>query len=161
MLDFWRRLIELQRAAVLKGDKLLKVMIGVAAVLLLATVGIGAFIAGRETKSERRQVVSGEPGQFDYRVLNEIRELLDRYYVRPDNLDDKALFEGAVNGMLGILNDTGTFYVTPEDFQTSTTLTGQFDGIGATVSQQNNEIVIVAPIKGTPAEKAGLKSGDV
>ncbi|HWO73814.1 MAG TPA: S41 family peptidase, partial [Dehalococcoidia bacterium] len=47
------------------------------------------------------------------------------------------------------------------DFQTSTTLTGQFDGIGATVSQQNNEIVIVAPIKGTPAEKAGLKSGDV
>ena len=161
MLDFSRISLRQAEAAVLKRDRLLKVLIGLTAVLLLAAVGVGAFIAGRETRPEGSPVVSGQPGQFDYQVLNEIRELLDRYYVRPDNLDDQALFEGAVNGMLGILNDTGTFYVTPEDFQTSTTLTGQFDGIGATVSQQNNEIVIVSPIKDTPAEKAGLKSGDV
>jgi C-terminal processing protease CtpA/Prc len=51
--------------------------------------------------------------------------------------------------------------MTPEDFQTDTTLTGSFEGIGATVSSQNNEIVIVAPIKDTSAEKAGLKGGDV
>jgi carboxyl-terminal processing protease len=93
-------------------------------------------------------------------VLNEIRSLLGRYYVRPENIDDQTLFEAAVNGMLGVLNDTGTFYVTPEDYQTSTTLTGSFEGIGATVSQQGGDIVIVAPIKGTPAEQAGLVSGD-
>jgi carboxyl-terminal processing protease len=63
--------------------------------------------------------------------------------------------------MLGLLNDKGTYYMTPEDFQTDTTLTGSFEGIGATVSSQNNEIVIVAPIKDTAAEKAGLKGGDV
>ena len=142
------------------GDRVTKILIGLAAVLVLAIVGIGAFVAGRETKEEPRRVVSTEQGEFDYSVLNEIRSLLDRYYVRPDNLDDQSLFEAAVNGMLGILNDTGTFYVTPEDFQTSTTLTGQFEGIGATVAQQGGDIVIVAPIKGTPAEQAGLASGD-
>ena len=93
-------------------------------------------------------------------MLNEVRELLDQYYVRPENLDDQSLFEAAVNGMLAILNDTGTFYVTPDDYQTSTTLTGSFEGIGATVSAQGNDIVIVAPIEDTPAARAGLVSGD-
>jgi carboxyl-terminal processing protease len=142
------------------GDRVTKVLVGLAVVLVLAIIGIGAFVAGRETKSSQPRAVTSEPGDFDYRVLNEIRSLLGRFYVRPENIDDQTLFEAAVNGMLGVLNDTGTFYVTPEDYQTSTTLTGSFEGIGATVSQQGGDIVIVAPIKGTPAEQAGLVSGD-
>ena len=142
------------------GDRVTRVLVGLAVILVLAIIGIGAFVAGRETKSEQQRIVSSDPADFDYRVLNEIRSLLGRYYVRPENIDDQTLFEAAVNGMLGVLNDTGTFYVTPEDYQTSTTLTGSFEGIGATVSQQGGDIVIVAPIKGTPAEQAGLESGD-
>ncbi|HEY7465885.1 MAG TPA: S41 family peptidase [Dehalococcoidia bacterium] len=142
------------------GDRVTKVLVGLAVVLVLAIIGIGAFVAGRETKAGPSRVVTSDPSDFDYRVLNEIRSLLGRYYVRPENIDDQTLFEAAVNGMLGVLNDTGTFYVTPEDYQTSTTLTGSFEGIGATVSQQGGDIVIVAPIKGTPAEQAGLVSGD-
>jgi carboxyl-terminal processing protease len=142
------------------GDRVTKVLVGLAVILVLAIIGIGAFVAGRETKSQQPRVVASDPADFDYRVLNEIRSLLGRYYVRPENIDDQTLFEAAVNGMLGVLNDTGTFYVTPEDYQTSTTLTGSFEGIGATVSQQGGDIVIVAPIKGTPAEQAGLVSGD-
>jgi carboxyl-terminal processing protease len=141
---------------------MIKVLLGMAAILVVVIVGIVAFVAGRETGSDNSPAVaSGEAGTFDYRVLNEIKQMLERHYVRPENIDEESLFEAAVNGMLSILNDTGTFYVTPGDFQTSTTLTGSFDGIGATVSSQNNEIVIVAPIKNTPAERAGLRSGDV
>ena len=148
--------------ASIKSDRLLKVLLGVAAVLVVALVAVGGFVAGRAIESDDNNAVAGnENPDFDYSVLNEIRALLDRYYVRPENLDDQSLFEAAVNGMIGILNDSGTFYVTPDDFQTSTTLTGSFDGIGATVSQQGGDIVIVAPIKDTPAEKAGLKSGDI
>ena len=143
------------------GDRTIKLLAGVAAVLVLVVVAIGAFMLGRENAADdSSDLISSEPGAFDYDVLNEIRSLLDRYYVRPENLDDQSLFEAAVNGMLGILNDTGTFYVTPEDYQTSTTLTGSFEGIGATVSAQGSDIVIVAPIKDTPAERAGLVSGD-
>ena len=141
---------------------MIKLLTGLAALLVLAVVAIGAFMLGREDGSDDgAELVSGEASTYDYAVLNEIRELLDRYYVRPENLDDQSLFEAAVNGMLAILNDSGTFYVTPEDFQTSTTLTGSFEGIGATVSAQGSDIVIVAPIKETPAERAGLVSGDV
>ena len=141
---------------------MIKMLLGMAAVLLVVIVGIVAFVAGRESGSDSRPAAASSDGNsFDYRVLNEIRDMLERHYVRPENVDEQSLFEAAINGMLGILNDTGTFYVTPEDFQTSTTLTGSFDGIGATVSSQNGEIVIVAPIKNTPAERAGLTSGDV
>jgi carboxyl-terminal processing protease len=144
------------------SDKVVKILAGLAAVLVLVVVAIGAFMLGRENGSDdNTQVVTSEPGAYNYDVLNDIRSLLGRYYVRPENLDDQALYEAAINGMLGILNDTGTFYVTPEDYQTSTTLTGSFDGIGATVSAQGTDIVIVAPIKDTPAERAGLVSGDV
>ena len=144
------------------GDLMIKLLASLAALLVLAVVAIGAFMLGRQDGSDDGgEFVSGEGGTYDYAVLNEIRELLDRDYVRPENLDDQSLFEAAVNGMLAILNDTGTFYVTPEDYQTSTVLTGSFEGIGATVSSQGSDIVIVAPIKETPAERAGLVSGDV
>lgn len=154
--------VEDEQPAKSSGDMTVKVLTGLAAVLILVVVAVGAFLLGREDGSgETTQVVAGEPVDFDYAVLNEVRALLDQYYVRPENLDDQSLFEAAVNGMLAILNDTGTFYVTPDDYQTSTVLTGSFEGIGATVSAQGNDIIIVAPIEDTPAARAGLVSGDV
>lgn len=144
-----------------RGDKLTKVLIGLAGALLVVIIALGAFFLGRETSSEARSTSVNAPTDFDYAILNEIRQILGKDYVKQENLDDQSLFEAAVNGMLGVLNDKGTYYMTPDDFKTDTTLTGSFEGIGATVSQQNNEIVIVSPIKDTAAEKAGLKSGDV
>jgi carboxyl-terminal processing protease len=134
-------------------------------VLFVVIVGVGAFALGREsgdsTSEAAPAATNEEDGRFDYGLLNEVRDLLDRYYVRPENLDDQSLFEAAVNGMLDILSDSGTYYVPPELHQTSTLLTGAFEGIGATISQDGDQIVIVAPIRDTPAERAGLVSGDV
>ncbi|HLF79921.1 MAG TPA: S41 family peptidase [Dehalococcoidia bacterium] len=144
-----------------RGDRLTKLLVILAGGLVLAIIALGAFFVGRESKSEARPISSAASGDFDYSLLNQIRQVLGKDYVKQENLDDQALFEAAINGMLGLLNDKGTYYMTPEDFQTDTTLTGSFEGIGATVSAQNNEIVIVSPIKDTAAEKAGLKSGDV
>ncbi len=145
-----------------RSDRVIKVLLGLAAVLIVVIVGIAAFVAGRDSKSNNSATAttSSTGSQFNYDELNQIHDLLEKYYVQPENLDNQALFEAAVNGMLGLINDAGTYYVNPDDFKLSTTLTGSFDGIGATVASQNNEIVIVAPIKGTPAEKAGLVSGD-
>jgi carboxyl-terminal processing protease len=141
------------------GDKLVRILMVVAALLVVGVVGVGAFLIGRG--SDNTSSASAAAGDFDYSVLNQVHELLRRDYVKQDNLDDEALFEAAVNGMLDILNDHGTYYVTPTDHQLDTTLTGSFDGIGATISQYDNEIVIVAPIRDTPAERAGIVSGDV
>lgn len=103
---------------------------------------------------------SGSSGDIDFRALNQILGLLQDKYVDPDLIDQQTLYESAISGMLQTLSDTGTFYVDPETVQTSIGPSGSFEGIGATVSEQNGQIVIVAPIENTPAERAGLRAGD-
>jgi carboxyl-terminal processing protease len=109
---------------------------------------------------------NGDPGDValtdtDFDNLNQIYELLEDKYVEPDFVDRETLYQAAINGLLQSFPDTGTFYVDPVTVQTSTGPSGTFEGIGATVADQDGEIVIVAPIEDTPAERAGLLAGDV
>ncbi len=135
-------------------------------VLVVIAIPVGTFFAGRQTASSDS---SGTPAaetstsQYNYDILNQIWNILHREYAKQDNLDQQTLYEAAINGALNVLNDSGTYYVDPETFKvsTSTTLSGGFDGIGATISQQGTDIVIVKPIDNTPAAEAGLVSGDV
>lgn len=141
---------------------LTKAVFAGAAVLLLAAPVL-TFFVGRETAPDDKSVVVERVSDYDFNVLNEILEILHNDYAKQENLDDRTLYEAAIDGFLGVLNDSGTYYIDPETYRVSTTpvLSGGFDGIGATISAQDGEIVIVAPIKGTPAERAGLVSGDV
>jgi carboxyl-terminal processing protease len=97
----------------------------------------------------------------DFKNLNDIYNLLQAKYVDPNLVDHTTLYQAAINGMLQTFPDSGTFYVDPNTVKTSVGPSGKFDGIGATVASQNGQIVIVAPIEGTPAERAGIKAGDV
>jgi carboxyl-terminal processing protease len=100
-------------------------------------------------------------GEFDFSQLNQIMELLRDKYVDPDRVDNETLYQAAISGMLETLTDSGTFYIDPTTVRTSTGVSGSFEGIGATVSSENGEIVIVAPIENTPAQRAGIQPGDV
>jgi carboxyl-terminal processing protease len=70
---------------------------------------------------------------------------------------------GAIEGMLDSLGDKGhTRFLTPEDVKTEqSTLEGKFEGIGAELSIRDSRPTIVAPLEGSPAEKAGIVAGDV
>ncbi len=96
----------------------------------------------------------------DFKNLNDIYKILQSKYVDPSIVDRETLYQAAINGLLKTFPDSGTFYVDPNTVQTSVGPSGKFDGIGATVASQNGQIVIVAPIENTPAERAGLKAGD-
>lgn len=88
-------------------------------------------------------------------VFNQIRSA----YV--EEIDDRELFELAVQGMLSGL-DPHSVYLSKEDYsdlQTSTE--GQFSGIGIEVGREGSFIKVIAPIDGSPAEAAGLEAGDV
>jgi carboxyl-terminal processing protease len=138
-----------------------RVFLGVVTAALVVAACGAVFYAGRQSVTTQETVKTVPPDQaFDYQILNQVRQLLDRNYIRSKDLDNEALFDAAINGMLGSLNDKGTYYVTPDEFRNDTPISGFFDGIGATVSQQKDEVIIVAAIKGTPAEKAGLRAGD-
>ena len=87
-------------------------------------------------------------------------DLLHQNYV-DQPLDDTKLMQGAIRGMLGSLGDAHTLYMDPAQYtQANTSLSGQYDGIGAWVDATGDYLSIVSPMKGSPAEKAGLKSQD-
>ncbi len=87
--------------------------------------------------------------------------IISRDYVDQSKVDSTKLGRAAVKGMVDELNDPYTTYLDPDAYKlTITNQQGQFGGIGATVDARSNQIIIVAPIPGTPAEKAGIRPGD-
>ena len=77
------------------------------------------------------------------------------------NTPDTKLFYGAVAGVVNSLGDPYSVFFDPQTAkQFEQQLSGSFDGIGAEIGVKNNQLVIIAPLPGTPAEKAGIRSGD-
>ncbi|MGI9406201.1 MAG: S41 family peptidase [Hyphomicrobiaceae bacterium] len=97
-----------------------------------------------------------------YKQLDLFGDVLER--VRADYVekpDDTKLIETAINGMLASL-DPHSSYLNAKLFQDMQVQTrGEFGGLGIEVTMENNVVKVVAPIEGTPAEKAGLLSGDL
>ncbi len=143
----------------------LSVLLG--AVMLAFVFTLGYVInddesgTGSRASEQRDTTASDTPSAFDFETLDEIVDILEKEYVDQDQLDDQALYEAAITGLLGVLPDTGTFYIDPTSYQLSIGPSGAFEGIGATVQERDGEITIVRPIDGSPAEAAGIQSLDV
>lgn len=85
----------------------------------------------------------------------------DQYVEQP--LDDETLMRGAIRGMLDSLEDPHSTYLDPEEYETlNTQLQGEetYEGIGAWVDTTGDYLMIISPIPDSPAEKAGLRTGD-
>lgn len=93
--------------------------------------------------------------------LKNFREVIDEYFI--GDIDEQKLMDETIKGYVRGLDDPYSEYMTAEEwgkFKTNTM--GNYVGIGIYMSvDKNDNIVVVAPIKGTPAEKAGLQTGDV
>jgi len=95
-------------------------------------------------------------------LINTVYKLMKDKYVEPDKIDAQKLTEGALKGMVDALNDPHSAYMTKAQFEEfNTSLAGSFEGIGAYVGMDNGTVSVIAPIPGTPAEKAGIKAGDL
>lgn len=86
-------------------------------------------------------------------------QLLSQYF---EDIDESKLVEGALAGMVDAVGDPYTQYLdVTEATSLNDTISASFEGIGAEVMKQGDAIMIVSPIAGSPAEKAGLKPNDV
>ena len=86
-------------------------------------------------------------------------ELISTRYV--EDVDEEELLEGAIQGMLSTLDDPYSVYMDKDTAkQFSQALDSSFEGIGAEVGVKSGKVTIVAPFKGSPAEKAGLQPND-
>jgi carboxyl-terminal processing protease len=88
-------------------------------------------------------------------------QLINNDYLNNSSTSDQSKVYGAINGLVDSLNDPYSEFFSPSDSQKfQEDVQGSFSGIGAQLDTKNGPIIIAAPIKDSPAQKAGLKSGD-
>jgi carboxyl-terminal processing protease len=122
-------------------------------------IAIGIGITLGQGVFAKRDVQEGDLPLDDLRTFVEILNRVKSDYVEP--VKDKDLLENAIRGMLDGL-DPHSAYLSPDEFKEITVSTsGKFGGLGIEVQMQNGFVRVVAPIDDTPAQKAGVQSGDV
>ncbi len=99
---------------------------------------------------------------------SEVEEVIDRLqvdFIGRDDFSDEALRRAAVQGILDYIDDPYTAYLSPERHEAFLeSLRGEpsdFEGVGASITYEDNHVVILGPLPGSPAERAGLLPGDV
>jgi carboxyl-terminal processing protease len=127
-------------------------------VLVLAT-GFGAYMVGRS----QSPATLDEEDRKSVALYAEALDTVRNNYVDQKDIDPKKETYGAIEGMLDSLGDDGhTRFLTPEERkQNDQSLSGTYVGIGVQLEEKNGEVVVAAPIDGSPAEEAGISSDDV
>lgn len=103
------------------------------------------------------------PQTLNMNLFYDVLERVNRDYYDKSKIDSNKLLYGAISGALASLDDPYTSFFPPKqntDFKSQ--LSGEFSGIGAELGlTKDNKISVVAPLDGSPAQKAGIKSGDI
>jgi carboxyl-terminal processing protease len=95
-------------------------------------------------------------------TVEEAWDQLRAQYVEQDKLASENITASAIRGIIAALQDPHMAYMTAQEYNImQSSFQGSFEGIGATVGLRNDKLTIVAPIKDSPAEKAGIKAGDI
>jgi len=103
-----------------------------------------------------------QPGTVDFSLFWDAYSKLQQNFIDPSKITDQKIVYGAIEGMTKSLGDPYTDFFDPEQakmFQQD--LDGSFEGIGVEVGIKKDLLTVIAPLKGTPGQQAGLKSGDI
>lgn len=132
-------------------------------IFLPVFVGIVTFLAGVALTLMVVFAFLGrslQPQSSSFSKINSVYQTIKQNYYKP--VSSTKLINGAINGMIASLDDPFSEYLPKEDAtDLNTTISGSFGGIGASVKQDGNYVAVDAPVKNTPAAKAGLKTNDV
>ncbi|OLC41196.1 MAG: peptidase S41 [Nitrospirae bacterium 13_1_20CM_2_62_14] len=94
----------------------------------------------------------------ELKTFSEVLTQIQKHYV--EDVKPKDLVQGAIRGMLATL-DPHSAYMTPEMFKEIQVETkGEFGGVGIQIGIKDNRLAVIAPIEGTPAQRAGVRAGD-
>lgn len=122
---------------------------------IISTRRARSLVTNEEIPPERQQEVSFE-------TFWEVWSLLERDYLEPGDIKAEKMVNGAIGGMTSALGDPYTVYLPPAENQRSgEDLAGSFFGVGIELGYREGILAVVAPLKDTPAEQAGIKAGDL
>lgn len=107
--------------------------------------------------------VSDTSKNTDMNLFWQVWDTLDKNYVEKDKVDETEKVYGAVKGLVQSYNDPATIFLTPKETKEFNDLNSgkYFEGIGAELGYSDGSIIIVAPIDGSPAKEAGVRSRDL
>ena len=144
-------------------------------VSLALGVGVGMQIENHRLAADRSRIaqlfdagsgsgaIVGDPEDaVDLSILWSTWRLLQQYYIVPSDLHPDAMVFGAVRGLVDAVGDPYTLFMDPKETREfSESLAGTLEGIGAQLDMQDGAVVVVAPVRGSPAEAAGLLPQDI
>ena len=103
-----------------------------------------------------------QPGTIDFSLFWDAYNKLQQNFIDPSKINDQKIVYGAIEGMANSLGDPYTSFFDPQQAQRfQQDLSGSFEGIGVEIGIKKDMLTVIAPLKGTPGEQAGLKSGDI
>ncbi len=123
---------------------------------ILISFGLGFYFG-------KNQVVcqTCPPEDIDFSLFWETWKALEEKFVDKDKLDVQKMIYGAISGMVESLGDPYTVFFPPEDAKRfEEDVKGVFEGIGMEIGIRKDQLQVIAPLEGTPAQRAGLRSGD-
>ncbi len=104
---------------------------------------------------------TGKNPEIDFSPFWKAWNIVNEKYVSGDKIDEQKMIWGAVQGMVKSLDDPYTVFFPPEEKKLfESEVKGDFEGIGIEIGLRKNILTVIAPLKGTPAFKAGIKTGD-
>ena len=147
-----------------RGPWIRRAAISLALVLTFSVgIGVGRLALPASGSDGTATPAPSGGGSSDFGLIREAWETLHTKYVGADQLDDRALIYGAIDGMTEAVGDTGhTSFLTPEErVERSKDLSGKYVGIGVRIDVAEDGLpLIIGVFDGSPAEGAGLKEGD-
>ena len=134
-------------------------------VIVSAAFGAGFYFAkSRVPVAAPEGIINeelGKPENLDFSLFWEAWTKLEEKYVDNSKIDYKKMLYGAITGMADSLKDDYTVFFPPEDSKIfKEDVNGEFSGVGMEIGVKNSTLTVIAPIEGTPAERAGLMAGD-
>ena len=128
-------------------------------VFVLVTCGFFGMVFGQ--KITPAAASSGDTDVRDsLRQFTEVYNLVEQNYAEPVNAD-KAIYNGAIPGMLHVLDPHSNFFDPKAYALLREDQRGKYYGVGMTVGPRNNKVIVIAPFVGTPAYRAGIRPGDI
>lgn len=138
-------------------------------IALVVGLGGGYYLWGTRqpdpAQSLLKEVINqeeGKPDTVDFGIFWEVWNKLHEKYIDGAELDTQALVTGAIEGMVNAVGDPHTVYLEPvtnKKFQED--ISGEFSGVGMEIGIRDGRLTVISPIKDTPADRAGIKAGDI
>jgi carboxyl-terminal processing protease len=127
-------------------------------VLFLALCGFLGMVSAQKAPPTAHD--SDSDVNQSLKQFTEVYDIVEQNYAEPVN-PDKAIYNGAIPGMLHVLDPHSNFFDPKSYSLLREDQRGKYYGVGMTVGPRNNKVIVIAPFAGTPAYRAGIHPGDI